>query len=116
MALTERTRPYETLIRHNSDGTVGAQHQRISEILNDTTVIAATVQSPIDITHATAGDPDLVSVLGEVTASALSENERLKAQVSALGAQVADLTSQVAALTASSLVVDPIEPAATPTV
>ncbi|WP_063812509.1 hypothetical protein [Burkholderia cepacia] len=95
MALTERTRPYETLIRHNADGSVGAQHQRISEILNDTTVIAATVQAPIDITSATAEGPDLVTILGEATSSALTDNERLRGEASALESRVATLIQQL---------------------
>ncbi|AEY69554.1 hypothetical protein AH2_00045 [Burkholderia phage vB_BceS_AH2] len=90
MALEERTRPYETLIRHNADGTIGAHHQTITEILRDGIVISAVVSDP-----KTIGGSDLSSVLGEATTAALAENETLKSRVAALQSQVADLQLQI---------------------
>ena len=73
MALTERTRAYETLIRHNSDGSIGAHHAQIAEVLRDGVVISASPLPPADVTS------NLAPVLGENLALALAENARLVA-------------------------------------
>ena len=51
MALSERTRPYETLIRHKEDGTIGAHHVQITEILRDKVIISATIGEALPLTH-----------------------------------------------------------------
>lgn len=91
MAITQRTRPYETLIRHNTDGSIGAQHKQITEILDDNgTVISATEDGWQCIADAN-GDGLLTQVLGETTTAALIQIETLTAQVEALQAQLAEL-------------------------
>ena len=92
MALEERTRAYETLIRHNADGTVNAHHHTISEVLRDGVVISAVVSDAKSI-----GSSDLASALGEATTAALSENEALKSRVAALQAQLVKLEQQLQA-------------------
>lgn len=52
MALQERTRNYEILIRFNEDGSIGAHRQNISEIIKDGAVIAASVLTPEPLTVA----------------------------------------------------------------
>lgn len=109
MAITERTRPYETLIRHNADGSIGAHHQQINEVVKDGEIIAATVMSPLQISGA-----GLELVLGEATVQAIANAEALAADLAAatesgaaVSAQldsanqtIADLQAQIAELTA----------------
>lgn len=52
MALTERTRSYEYLIRVNEDNSIGAQKQSLTEILKDGIVISAVVNPPEGLTDA----------------------------------------------------------------
>lgn len=76
MALTERTRPYETLIRHNNDASIGAHHVTITEVLRDGVVINATLAPPVPIEAET-----LQGILGADLAAALAYIPRLEAQV-----------------------------------
>lgn len=46
MALTERIRLYEVLIRVREDGSAAAHQQKLSEVLRDGEVISATVLDP----------------------------------------------------------------------
>ena len=78
MAIQERTRPYETLIRHHPDGTIGSHHKLINEVLRDGVVIMATELEPEDV-KGTA----LEAVLGQATAAALAEVEAVKLQLTA---------------------------------
>ncbi|MCS4509127.1 hypothetical protein [Xylophilus ampelinus] len=71
--ITEAIRPYETLIRHNPDGTIGSHHITISEVLRDGNVIAATANPPTAIAGA-----DLDAVLGQATVAALVQVDSLK--------------------------------------
>ncbi len=100
MAITERTRAYETLVRHNSDGTTSAQHSRIHEILRDGAVINATIQAPTTITQAVAGGLNAVAVFGEVATATLLSNDLLTARVRELELQVRLQNRDIAALEA----------------
>lgn len=85
MALTEKTRPYETLIRHNPDGSIGAHHQTITEILRDKVVIQGSLNDPIPLNVADGKDGlNLSTVLGEALAEVINANGKLSEQVSAL--------------------------------
>lgn len=82
MALSEKERPYETMIRHHADGTIGAHHQTITEILRDKVVIQATVNEPIPLAVADGqGGLSLADVMGEAATLALKENERLTGEL-----------------------------------
>lgn len=111
MAITERVRPYETLIRHNDNGTIGAHHQTISEIVKDGVVISASINSPQGLSVADGQEGLLLSdVIGEAATEALKELELLKAQlqvsnderagfevtISALNQEVATLNDELA--------------------
>lgn len=85
MALSERTRPYETLIRHKEDGTIGAHHVQITEILRDKAIISATIGEAMPLAVAEGQNGlKLADVIGEAAASALTQAETLQAQVSTL--------------------------------
>ena len=92
MALTERNRPYETLIRHNDDGSIGAHHVTISEVLRDGAVITATTNPPV----AVEGEA-LALVLGSDLVAALGDNTRLRGVVELQQRQIADGQQQLAA-------------------
>ena len=89
MALTERTRVYETLIRHNHNGTVGAHQIRIHEMLRDGVVRAAT---PLDAEPITA---ELNAVLGENLVLALAANARLTIELAAAIKAYDDLLASI---------------------
>lgn len=55
MALTERTRAYETLIRYGANGEIGSQHSTITEVLRDSVIVSAQVNSPQPLTVAELG-------------------------------------------------------------
>lgn len=102
MALSERTRPYETLIRHNDDGSINAHHAGINEVLRDGKVIAATVMPPGPV----SGEA-LAAVLTETTQAALlsnaaltAERETLRRESTRLAEENADLQKRLDAITA----------------
>ncbi len=90
MALEQRERPYETLIRHNDDGSIGAHHVTIREILLDGVVINATINAPVPVDGQALAD-----VLGADLAAALADNAHLRDQVGQLQAQVQQLQQQL---------------------
>lgn len=92
MEITERTRPYETLIRHNDNGTIGAHHQTISEIVKDGMVINASINPPQQLSVADGQDGLLLSdVIGDAATAALKEIELLKAQLQAANDELAQI-------------------------
>lgn len=96
MALSERTRPYETLIRHNADGTIGAHHLQITEILRDKAIISATIGEALPLAVAEGQNGlKLADVIGEAAAAALTQAETLQAQVSTLTTERDELAQQV---------------------
>lgn len=88
MAFQQRQRPYETMIRHHADGTIGAHHVTIQELYDDVsgTILYAQVQPPQPVQGA-----GLAAVLGQATEAALVEIEVLKARIAELETQVAAL-------------------------
>lgn len=97
MAIIERTRPYETLIRHKEDGSIGAHHSQINEIVKDGVVISASLQPPVSIPEAAAGNPELVALLGQATADALANAEQKQQLLTQAQAEIADLQAKAAA-------------------
>ncbi|WP_186375326.1 hypothetical protein [Pseudomonas oryzihabitans] len=96
MALTERTRPYETLIRHKEDGTIGAHHVQITEILRDKAIISATIGEALPLAVAEGQNGlKLADVLGQAAAAALTQVETLQGQVSTLTTERDGLSQQV---------------------
>ena len=96
MALTERTRPYETLIRHKEDGTIGAHHVQITEILRGTAIISATIGEALPLAVAEGQNGlKLADVIGEAAAAALTDAETLRAQVAMLTTDRDALSQQV---------------------
>ncbi|WP_177411446.1 hypothetical protein [Pseudomonas sp. RIT411] len=96
MSLSERTRPYETLIRHNADGTIGAHHLQITEILRDKAIISATIGEALPLAVAEGQNGlKLADVIGEAAAAALTQAETLQAQVSTLTTERDELALKV---------------------
>lgn len=97
MALTERERSYETLIRHNEDGSVGAHHQTISEVMRDGVVISATLNEPqqLAVLDGETGQK-LADVLGAATTAALADAQRSAASLSAAQGVIQELTAKLA--------------------
>lgn len=93
MTIIERNRPYETLIRYNPDGTIGAHHVQINEVVKDGEVIAATTQPPQSV----AG-PVLDAVLGAATVLALQQ----AAEASARAVQLEQECGRLAGLLESA--------------
>lgn len=82
--LTKRTRPYWTQILHRDDGTIGAQHQTITEILDGNTILpGASISEPLPISG-----QDLDQVLGAATVAALAQVEALKVSLAERQAQL----------------------------
>lgn len=96
MTIIETTRPYETLIRHNADGSIGAHHVRIAEIVRDGSVISATTLPPVALDVAAQGDDSLVALIGTATLAAISDATSARA---ALATCSADLAAARKALT-----------------
>lgn len=96
MALTERTRPYETLIRHHDNGTIGAHHVQITEILRDKVIISASIGEALPLAVAEGQNGlKLADVLGEAAATALTQVETLQGQLSTLTSERDGLSQQV---------------------
>ncbi len=96
MALTEKTRPYETLIRHNPDGSIGAHHQTITEILRDKVVIQGSLNDPIPLNVADGKDGlNLSKVLGEALAEVINDNGKLSSQLGEMSSQLEVLVGQL---------------------
>lgn len=96
MALSERTRPYETLIRHKEDGTIGAHHVQITEILRDKVIISATIGEALPLAGAEGQNGlKLADVIGQAAAAALTQVETLQGQVSTLTTERDALSEQV---------------------
>lgn len=96
MALSERTRPYETLIRHNADGSIGAHHLQITEILRDKAIISATIGEALPLAVAEGQNGlKLADVIGEAAASALTQAETLQIQVATLTTERDELAQKV---------------------
>ena len=82
--LTKRTRPYWTQILHRDDGTIGAQHQTITEILDGDTILpGASISDPLPISGQA-----LEGVLGVATVAALAQVESLKASLAECQSQL----------------------------
>ena len=95
MAITERTRPYETLIRHNNDGSVSAHHQTIAEVMKDGTVLVATVSAPIALLDVA---PELEPIIGEAVIAAVADAGRLRQLCAEKDAQLAEFGREIAEL------------------
>lgn len=98
MAITERTRPYETLIRHNQDGSIGAHHQTIYELLKGGEIISSTINSPEQLSVADGENGLLLSaVLGAATAAAIKQVEGITTQLQSALADNSELETRLAA-------------------
>lgn len=91
MAFSQRLRPYETLIRHNPDGSIGSHHVRINEGFDDVTgqIYFANLLPPEPLDGA-----GLEAVVGQAFVQAT-------AQIAALQARVAELEAAQAAAVAA---------------
>ena len=94
MAITEQTRPYETLIRHNADGSIHAHHVQINEVLRDGEVIAATVLSSVTLGTAESAGVDLATVIGQSCLDAIADAEAIRAENAVLLDANAELTQR----------------------
>jgi hypothetical protein len=99
MAFQQRVRPYETLIRHNADGSIGSHHQRINEGFDDVTgqVYFANIQPPEPLDGA-----GLEAVVGQAFVQATAQIATLQARIAELEAAQAaraaeDAPAEVAA-------------------
>lgn len=100
MALEQRTRPYEILIRFWPDGRIGGQYQTITEILNDGVVIVAQGGDVVSLSTADfqGAGPTLESVMGEVNTAVMIENEGLHTQIQTLADQALSFDSKIQAV------------------
>lgn len=89
MALEERTRPYETMIRHNRDGSIGSQHRKMYELLRDGVVIQEMEMPPEQLDGA-----GLDAVLGQAFVQATAQITAQAAQIASLQGQVSTITMQ----------------------
>jgi len=93
--MSTRTRPYETLIRHNDDGTVASHHVRIKEYFDDDVeppeLVSAKILPPVPLSGA-----ELESVIGEAFVQATAQIQAMQATIVARDARIAELEAQVA--------------------
>jgi septal ring factor EnvC (AmiA/AmiB activator) len=110
MTIIERTLPYETMIRHNADGTIGAHHLTINEVVRDGEVIAAQISQALPL----AG-PDVEAAVGQALPAAMSQIASLQAELSAKTAQTQSLErivgEQAERLAAAKARIDELETA-----
>lgn len=102
MAINETTRPYETLIRHNPDGSIGAHHQRLYELIKDGVVLSSQIQAPVQLSVAGEEGLPLAEILGETATAALLATEAAQAARANAEAELATVKSQLEAATAQS--------------
>lgn len=100
------TSPYETLIRHNPDGSIGAQHQKIKRYYDDDTeppeLINEKIQAPVQL-NVVAGE--LAAVVGQAfvqataqIASQATTITQLNSALNAANGALADRNSEIAGL------------------
>jgi hypothetical protein len=95
MALTERERDYEILIRINEDGSLGAHFRSITEILRDGDVVSAVENPPVPLATAIGQEgASLADKLGSVASAALLQNDSLQRDLIAAGQQIESLNTQ----------------------
>lgn len=104
MAITETTRPYETLIRHNPDGSIGAHHQRLYEVVKDGTVLSSQIQPPVQLSVAGEEGLPLAEILSETTAAALLATEAAQIARATAEAELAAVKAQLDAAAAAATV------------
>lgn len=104
MALTERNRPYQILIRFNEDGSIGANYRTIYESLRDGVVIYALENAPVPLAVA-AGEPGapFQEVLGEFANLALEANQTYQVQITGLTSSLEGARAQVDELTENAV-------------
>lgn len=95
MPIIETTRAYETLIRHHADGSIGAHHVRIYEVVKDGQVLTSQLQPPVPLSVAGEQGVPLAQVLGEAAAAALLATEKAQAELAAVKAQLAAAQSEL---------------------
>ena len=89
MAIEERTRPYEVLIRINTDGSIGASYRTLFELVSDGVVVSASESPPLPLSVAEGeSGMSLSDILGEANLEVLKENERLVQQLAELQAKL----------------------------
>lgn len=93
--IEERTRPYETLIRHNNDESVSAHHQTISEVVKDGAVIAATVSAPVPLSSVA---DELGPIIGAAVIAAVADADRLRQLCAEKDAQLAEFSREIGEL------------------
>ncbi len=100
MALTERTRPYEVLIRYNQDAvgveTTAAHQIHITEVLRDGVVISATelAAQPLDVAL-------VKGIVGDKLPSLTAERDALKASLTDMTAEKDAAAAERDAVTAA---------------
>lgn len=100
MAITESNRDYEILIRINSDGSLGAHLQTISEILKDGVVINSIIDSPIPLQTSGSTGVLLSDRLGDIAALALVQLAEANAAIKALQLQLEEMLANTGELQA----------------
>jgi hypothetical protein len=86
--IKERNRAYETLIRHNEDGSISAHHQTINEVIRGSEVIAATVSTPMQLEAVAA---ELEPIIGAALIAAVTDADRMRQLCAEKDGQIADL-------------------------
>jgi hypothetical protein len=90
--IKERNRAYETLIRHNEDGSISAHHQTINEVVKDGQVTAASVSAPMQLESVAA---ELEPIIGEALIAAVADADRLRQLCVEKDSQLAELGRQL---------------------
>lgn len=98
MPIIETTRAYETLIRHHADGSIGAHHVRIYEVIKDGQVLTSQLQPPVQLSVAGEQGVPLAEVLGDAAAAALLANEKAQVELAAVKAQLVAAQTELAKL------------------
>lgn len=102
MALTERRIRYETLIRYNEDGRIGAHQVDLDQVLRDGVVINSTPTAPMPLSTADyEGVVPLADILGETLVAALTQLDARNAELEQLHAAYVELSQQHTQVSAS---------------
>lgn len=107
MALQERVRGEEILIRLSESGVAGAHYQTITEILRDGVVISASMNPPVPLNLTGEGPEHLVTLLGETAATALTGLATANQTIAVLQSDLLAAYAEIEALKAQISVEEP---------
>ena len=99
MAIEERTRPHQTCINYNPDGSFYVTHRSVLEVLRDGAVITQSISEPQSIREDDqAAVQALQSLLGEGAAAAVRDSRLMADEIGELSKRAEAAEARLAAV------------------